>query len=666
MKNRLTKTMLLFVLLGTGITAFSQNKYMTMGNKAYENKQFTTAIEYYNKSLVKFDGEKPERNEVVFKLADCYRMINDPKKAETSYQRLIKNKYADEKPEVYLYYANALSAQGKYTEAIPAYDIYLTKAPNDPLAIAGKESCEMGLNENTIETRWLVRNVKELNTTDDDFAATYSDNKYTSVLFTSNRKGSTGKEKDNWTDGYFSDLYSATKQKGETFGAPVLADTREMVNTKANEGAATFDDQFRKLYFTRCEKMNKDKEYCRIFEAFKSGNNWAKPTLVFADSSANSGQPAITANGLTMYYASNRPGGQGGKDIWKVTRSSERKAFSNPENLGAVINSKGDELFPGLYADTVLYYASNGRPGYGGLDIYRVNLKSGNMQVEHLPLPVNSSADDFGMQFQAKKENGYFSSRRAEGKGGDDIYYFEMIVPKATIKGLITDENTGQTLSMLPVYMTDQHNDTMRFVTDNQGAFVACSDQVNEESSYTLVVSKENYFTKKTDIRIGRLKNDTSILVSVSIQPIPEKPIVLPDIYYELNKWDLLPQYQDSLMVLVKILNDNPKITIELASHTDSRATDAYNDTLSLKRAETVVQFLTEKGVNRERLTAKGYGEKVPRVLASTITKDGYVFDKGTKLTEAYILAIRDEKKRDAAFQLNRRTEFSVTGKNFK
>lgn len=666
MKRTSTKTMLLFVLLSLSLSALSQNKYMIMGNKAYESKQYTTAIDYYAKALAKFDGEKPERNETIFKMADCYRMINDPKRAETNYQRLIKSKYDETKPEVLLYYANALSAQGKYSEAVPAYEAYLKKVPTDPLAIAGKASCEMGLNDTTIETRWLVKNVKELNTTDDDFAAAFSDNKYKSVLFTSNRKGSTGKEKDNWTDGYFSDLYAASKQKGETFGAPVLADTREILNTKANEGAGIFDDQFKKLYFTKCEKMSKDKEYCRIFEAVKSGNNWAKPQLVFGDSSCNSGQPAITANGLTMYYASNRIGGQGGKDIWKVTRTSERKPFGNPENLGTVINSKGDELFPSLFADTILYFASNGRPGYGGLDIYRVNLKNGTAQIEHLPLPINSSADDFAMQFESNKENGYFSSRRADGKGGDDIYYFERIFRKASGVGMVKDELTGQPISKTLVYVMNQKGDTITQTTDEKGVFNLESGQIKEDNEYTFSVSKENYFTKKLQINIPHLKNDTSIHITLAMQPIPEKPIVLPDIYYELNKWDLLPQYQDSLMVLVTILNDNPKISIELASHTDSRASDQYNDELSQKRAETVVNFLIDKGINKDRLTAKGYGERQPRELSSKITRDGFTFEKGTKLTEAYILAIKDEKKRDAAFQLNRRTEFSVIGKNKK
>jgi peptidoglycan-associated lipoprotein len=594
-------------------------------------------------------------------------MINDPKKAEINYQRLIKNKYADEKPEVYLYYADALRAQGKYAEALPVYEQYLVKAPNDPLAMAGKAGCEMNEIKNPDESRWAVRPIKEINSSDDDFGAVYTDSKFNSILFTSNRKGTIGKEKDNWTDGYFSDFFTSAKGKSENYTAPVLADDRDLINTKANEGAGCFDDQFKKFYFTRCEKMNKDKEYCRIFEATKAGNSWGRPQLLYADSLGNAGQPAISTNGLWMIIASNRPGGQGGKDLWKLTRSSERKPFSNPENLGSIINTPGDELFPTLFADTVLYFASNGRPGFGGLDIYRVILgKNGQSNIEHLPRPINSFADDFAMNFETNKERGFLTSRRDGGKGGDDIYYFEKLNRRISLKGSVKDEITGLPLEKNPVLLTTTTNDTSKFVTDASGNFLVSDGVLEENNNYRLIFSKDNYFSKTSELYVGKLNSDTTYLLDISLLPIPEKPIVLPDIYYDLNKWDLLPQYQDSLMVLVKILNDNPKITIELASHTDSRATDAYNDTLSLRRAETVVQFLTEKGINKDRLTAKGYGEQVPRVLSSSIIRDGFSFEKGTKLTEAFILAIRDEKKREAAFQLNRRTEFSVTGKNFK
>ncbi|MEI7983392.1 MAG: OmpA family protein, partial [Bacteroidota bacterium] len=589
------------------------------------------------------------------------------RKAEINFQKLIKNKYADEKPLVYLHYATALSIQGKYFDALPMFDLYLAKVPGDPLALTGKASCELSLQDTTTGTRYIIRNIREINSADDDFAAVYADNKFKTVIFSSNRKGATGKEIDNWTDGAFSDLFIATKKKGDTWGAPLLADEKEVVNTPANEGSASFDDQYKKLYFTRCGKMRKGKEYCQILEAGRTGSGWTQPVVIYADSLGNVGHPAITANGLTMIFASGRPGGTGGKDLWKTTRPSERMPFGPAENLGTTINTPGDEMFPSLFADSVLYFASNGRTGFGGLDIYRVTLgKNGLSAVEHLPRPINSSADDFAMSFEGNKEKGFFTSRRTGGKGGDDIYSFEKISRKISIKGSVRDEVIQKPIQRLPVVIIDGDSDTITVLTDDSGSFLLSNDQIKEANHYTLILSRENYFTRKREFAIGTLKKDTTFSVNLILQPIPDKPIVLPDIYYEFDKWDLAPQYQDSLMVLVRILNDNPSLVIELASHTDPKGSAEYNDTLSLKRAETVVTYLTEKGINKARLVAKGYGKRMPRALAADITKDGYTFERGTKLTEEYILSIPDLKKREVAYQLNRRTEFSVIGKNFK
>lgn len=666
MRPKNIKFVLLLVLTGFISNGFCQSNYTIMGNKAYENKQFIPAIEYYTKALNKSDESKQERNEIIYKLADCYRLTNNPKRAENYYERLIKNNYADQKPEVYLHYANSLNTLGYYTEAIPYFDKYLTLIPNDKLALSGKASCEMSIRDTSQNRKWIIRNVKELNTTNDEFAAVYGDNKSTTVIFSSNRKGTLGKEKDNWTNGFFSDLFVASKAKDNTWEDLKLLDENERVNTIANEGTPNFDKKFKTLYFTRCEKMGKIQNYCQIYEADRSGATWTKPVVIYADTIGNAGHPAVSSNGLFMIFSSNRPGGNGGKDLWKATRTSERKPFAEPVNLGSLINTPGDEMFPTLVGDSVLYFASNGLPGFGGLDLFMVQItSSGVSNLEHLPRPVNSQDDDFAITFEPGNDRGFFTSRRTEGKGGDDIYAFEKIAPKIMIRGLLTDELTIRPIANQPFTFIHQKEETT-LVTGSDGSFVIENELLKDRSRYSLSFSKENYFSKKQDITIGKLKNDTAIQVNVALSSIPDKPIVLPDIYYELDKWDILPQYQDSLMVLVGILNDNPNIVIELASHTDSRASDDYNVELSQKRAESVVNFLTEKGIQRERLTAKGYGERIPRQLSRSVTRDGFNFEQGTRLTESFINSIKDPKMKEAAYQLNRRTEFLVTGKNFK
>lgn len=648
------------------VSAFPQMNYITMGNKAYEKKQYLPAIEYYTKALNKSGDGKAERNQLIYNLAECYRLTNNPKKAGNYYERLIKNKYAADRPEIIFLYASMLTAQGLYAEALPYFEQYISLKPGDLLALNGKASCEMSLRDTAISKKWLVKNLSELNTIDDDFAASCGDAKSTTVVFSTNRKGTTGKEKDNWTGGTFSDLFIATKTNDGKWADVKTIDDKERVNTIANEGTPGFDNQYRTMYFTRCEKFDNSEHFCQIMEADRSGTTWTKPVVVFSDSLGNAGHPTLTTNGLTMIFSSNRPGGFGGKDLWKVTRQSERKPFGEPVNLGPSVNTPGDEMFPYLHNDTILYFASNGLKGYGGLDIYSFSYGNSIGNIHHLPKPVNSQEDDFALTFEKGRESGFFSSRRKGGKGGDDIYYFEKIAPKLSIEGLITEETEKTPLGNLAFRLTDGSSDSVTLLTDVSGRFTISDGKIKPSTTYTLLFSKEGYFSKSERVVTGKPVNDTVYLVSLSLLQIPEKPIVLPDIYYDLDKWDLLPQYQDSLMVLVNILNDNPKISIELASHTDSRASDDYNDALSQKRAESVVSFLTEKGIDPSRLTAKGYGERVPRVLQNTIVKAGYTFPAGTKLTEAFILKIKDPDQREAAYQLNRRTEFSVIRKNIR
>ena len=591
MKNNIKKTIILLAFAGFHFCSFSQEKYLKIGDKAYENNQFTLAVQYYSKALFKFKGENQLRYEVFFKIANCHNMMNNPQRAEFYYQLLVKNKYAEEQPLVYLHYAKSLIEQGKYEDALPMFEHYLVKVPNDPLGIVGKASCELGMQNANIDTRWFIKNIREINSQDDDFAAVFGDDKFRTIIFSSNRQGTTGTETDNWTDGYFSDLFVSAKKNGYTWGSPVLADKNEFVNTMSNEGSGSLDDQFKKLYFTRCPKSRSGVEYCQIMESTKVGNIWGPSVLIYADSISNVGHPVLTADGLTMIFSSDRPGSIGGRDLWKVTRPTTCAPFSNAINLGSIVNTPGNEMFPTLYADSILYFASDGKPGFGGLDIYRVILgKDGVYDLRHLPRPINSCSDDFALSIEGTEEKGFLTSRRSGGKGGDDIYYFE---------------KTNQTSSL----------------------------------------------------------QDSTSLPGNSHQPVPERPVVLTDIYYDLSKWDLLPSNQDSLNTLVKMMQDNPRIMIELSAHTDLHASDEYNDELSLKRAEAVVKFLESNGISKDRIIAKGYGKRVPRLLTNDLTIDGYTFQSGTKLTGDYIISIEDLKKREAANQLNRRTEFLVIGK---
>jgi peptidoglycan-associated lipoprotein len=367
-----------------------------------------------------------------------------------------------------------------------------------------------------------------------------------------------------------------------------------------------------------------------------------------------------------MIFSSGRQGGKGGKDLWRVSRFNRDEPFYEAKNLGSKINSAGDEMFPALVGDTALFFASNGRIGYGGLDLYKAVIEDGQvLKIIHLPPPFNTIEDDFAISYENEYERGFLSSRREGGSGGDDIYYFKRIPLNLQLSGIVRDDSSFMPLHEATVYLYSENGDTSIAFTNEGGYYHFDSAGVKEENHYDLFVEKEDCFNKRQKFHTYGLIRDTSYVINVNLQPIPQKPIVLPDIYYELAKWDLQPQYEDSLQVLVDIMIDNPKIVIELSSHTDFRASIAYNDELSQKRAKTAVDYLVSQGVEEERMVAKGYGETQPRLLNKDFKIDGITFKKGTRLTEKYIRKLGTKRAMEAAHQLNRRTEFKVLRKDY-
>jgi len=666
------------ILIAISLKLPAQINSIKFGDDAYKKKQYVTAISYYEKALKSSSLDKEGRDEITHKLADCYFMINNSSKAKTYYQKLINDGYLNKNFDALLHYAYTLNKLGEYGEAIKVYDLYLKKFPNDTLAIYGRLSSEMGLNDKTTNQKWVVRDMKEINSTFDDFSGFYLDNDFGKIIFTSNRLGSVGKEKDKWTNGFFSDIFIAMKQPKGSWGVKPI-DSKGRINTSANEGVVYYDAKSRILYFTRCEKggkgtnccdkvgKGKSKGYCKILQSQYLGEveGWSLPIVVYSDNFSNVGHPAISSDGLEMIFSSDRSGGFGGKDLWKVTRKSLRDVFSDPVNLGPGVNTMGDEMFPTFKNDSLLYFASNGWAGFGGLDIYYTYLNKKDIPAKHLPRPVNSSEDDFSIYFYGENpERGLFSSRRYGGRGGDDIYYFEKYPVKIELLGRVKDEESGIFLHDVSVCGI-VGNDSVHLVSDEKGEF-KFSTLFVKQFRYNVLASKEGYFTRGEGalMNMPDIEQDTVVVLDISLSKIPETPIVLPDIYYDLDKWDLKPQYQDSLMNLVKILNENPNLVIEISSHTDSRASVEYNDILSQKRAKVIVDFLVSKGIKKEQLIAKGYGKSRPRTLSKPITVDGYTFPAGITLSEEYISSLKDLKMREAAHQLNRRSEFSVISRN--
>lgn len=680
------RSLLTILLLGVLFSnpSFAQQKrnYTQEADQAFEDKMFNLAIEKYQKAYSKVKRNKVEKNRILFQIAECYRITNNWKKAEAQYKRLDKIQYWKTNPLACLYYGDALKINENYEDAIVQYTHYKEIAPNDPRGEIGVESCTVAQSWKDNPTRYAINpddvahrelNAwKSINSPMDDFVPAFGDEKGKSIVFTSSRENSTGDKIDDWTGQNFSDLYITFSSAKGDWSTPVLLDDQGVINTDGNEGEATFNGKFNAMYFTRCGNEKKKISGCEIYKSEKKGKVWGEPELVKlgTDSTKTYGHPSISADELTLYFASDMDGGQGGRDIWVATRSKKSKPFDTPRNLGPTINTPGDEMFPYLRSDTVLYFASNYHPGMGGLDIFRT-VKKGDKwsKPENMRSPINSSADDFGITFfpNSQEEKGYLTSnRRQKGvKGGDDIFSFIKIPLIFTLQGIVKDDRTLQPIAAAGIKLVGSDGSNVELKTDNKGFYSFDKTQILTSTSYELTVTKEGYFSDKGRETTVGLEQSKDFVLDFVLVPIPVKPIVLPEILYDLAKWDLKPQYQDSLQGLITILEANPNLTIELASHTDTRASDQYNDTLSQKRAQSVVDYLVTRGIDPDRLVAKGYGEKVPRVLNKEIVREGYTFPEGTVITDEYIATLPNKAVQEAAHQLNRRTEFKVLSMNF-
>lgn len=657
----------LIAFLILSLPVLAQNKATKTADDAFADQLYFTALQKYQKASSKVKNNKAERDRIIFRIAECYRMMNNTKKAESAYKRLLNNvKFIKDEPKVLLYYANALKANGNYDEAIKQYQAFKDLTPKDPRGEQGIETCKLAKEWIANPSKYTVKWEKPLNSKEDDFAPAYADKKFGSIIFTSDRDASNGKDVDNWTGLKFSDLFFARKDRKGEWSKPVIADAAGMINTKSNDGVGQFDPKFIHYYFTRCYNDSRKKNGCQIFMSSRIGiSNWGEPEKVElgGDSASIYGHPSVSS-GDVLFFSAELPGGVGGKDIW---RASKKSGKWSKENLGPLINTPGNEMFPFIRDDSVLYFSSDGLPGMGGMDIFRSVYSKGKWSPpQNMKSPVNSPADDVSIVFNAEEsEEGLFSSNRPGGKGRDDIYSFVIPPIYYTLEGVVTDDRSLLPVQGAEVRAVGTNGRTFKYTTDDKGHYSFNKMQITANTTYDIVVTKKDYFNEKGRETTVGLEKSKDLTRNFVLRPIPKKPVVLPDILYDLAKWDLKPQYQDSLQGLIETLDANESIVIELAAYTDSRDSEERNDILSQKRAQSVVDYLISRGIDPDRLVAKGYGERVPRTLSKDVTKEGYTFPAGTILTDSVINLLSGNAVKEAAHQMNRRTEFSILRNDF-
>lgn len=620
--------------------------------------EYYKAIEKYKKARKK-EKSRAKRIEYAYNTAECYRAIGQYDFAAQNYKFAIRLGYPDN--EALLHYADMLRITQKYEEATETYRTYLDSVPGDERALDGIEAMRKTQEWVANPTRHIINPIKEINSRASDFAPVFVGGRDNEILFTSSRKAATGKKENMVTGQMYTDIFRATfgvqRQKWQQ---PKLLDDLMIINTGDEEGATSLNSTGEQMIFTRCRYDKSQPMGSELYSTSQSRNSWSDPIkLQIFDDSTIVAHPAMSPDGSVLYFVSDKMGGQGGKDIWRAT--AEGGTFGKPINMGAVINTPGDEMFPFVRDNGELYFASNGHIGQGGLDIFRaVQDEDGIWTVENMGSPMNSPADDFGIAFVTGENKGMFTSNRKGTIGGSDDIFSFVVPPKIyNIEAEIFNKETASKLdgATMRVIGTDGTNLKVRA---KNGKFKM---KLKPETEYVFAAFKDGFLRDKAAANTIGLDDSKDFRFEMYLTPT-DAPIKVDNINYEFGSWEILESSKVALDTLVDILVFNPTIVIELMAHTDHVGSDQFNFDLSQKRAQSVVDYLIEKGINPERLVAKGYGETWPKTVTRKMAREYDFLKRNDELTEEFINELT-EPQQEIARGINRRTEFRVLSTDF-
>ena len=639
------------------LASCSSQKNYRLGSASYEIGEYYRSTEKYRKAYRK-DKSLQHKTDMAFKMAEAYRAIGDYGKAAIWYKNAIRRQHPDFK--AVLHYADCLRANQKFEEAIEAYQQYLDSVPNNIQAINGLDACRHIQDWVDHPTRYVVNSVRELNSKYSDYAPVFVGGKNNEILLTSTRENTVGKRKNSITGEQFADIFRAEYMvQRQKWGAPKLIDESGMINSPDEEGAVTLSENGDEMIFTRARYDKSSDLGTELYQVKMSRGDWSEPIkLELLGDSIIAAHPSLSANGDTLYFVSDKPGGFGGKDIWMTVKSGA--SFSTPVNLGDKINTPGNEIFPTIHSNGELYFSSDYHMGMGGLDIFKATRnEEGKWHIQNMKAPINSSGDDFGMAFiEGEEVRGMFASNR-KGSRSDDIYSFYLPPKIYRVSGEIYDKENSQRLdgARIRIIGTDGTNLKMRA---EDGKFQM---KLNPETEYVFAAFKDGYLNDKGRESTIGLDDSQDFRVDLYLTPT-DAPIKVDNINYEFGSWELLPQSVYALDSLVGILELNPTITIELMAHTDFVGSEQFNFDLSQKRAQSVVDYLIQKGINPDRLVAKGYGETWPKKVTRRLAKEYDFLKRNDELTEAFINGLPLEQQ-EIAKAINRRTEFRVLSTDF-
>ena len=601
----------------------------------------------YNK-LTKRE-ERPLRGEVAFKMGECYRRLNMSARAAAAYQNAIRYQYPDSMAIFYM--AQAQQAEGKYAQAIKNYEEFLEKKPKFRLAEDGVRGCRNALKLRENPTRYTVRNAKLFNSRRADFCPQFLDGNFDQLYFTSSTEKATGTKKSEITGTKQCDVFFSKLDEAGNWQRPEPVEGE--LNTEFDEGVTAFSPDGSTMYLARARREPNSGTSVEIYTSQRSEAKWSAPVKyeITADTLSAYGDPAVSPDGTYLYFSSDMPGGYGGKDIWRINL---KERVGTLENLGDVINTAGDERFPYIRTDSVMYFSSNGHPGMGGLDLFKATkTPSGGWNVENMGVPMNSPGDDFGITF-GKGESGFFSSNRNDARGYDHIYSFVKPDLKITISGYVLDRDEEPVPNAV-IRIVGYDGSNQKAVGKDDGTF---QFNLQRGVKYVMMAGAKGYLNGKQEFESDTLEQDAEYGVDFILAAM-HKPQVVENIFYDFDKATLRPESKKALDEMAQMLKDNPHVAIEMASHTDRKGSDKYNEGLSQRRAQSVVDYLVAAGVERERLQPHGYGESRPKTVTKRIARLYPQFKEGDVLNEEFIKGLSPENQ-DAADQINRRTEFQV------
>lgn len=627
---------------------------MRKGDKFFALGEYYDAATQYKKAYSQTKSkEKPLRGQRALKMADCYRRINYTQKAIASYNNAVRYKQVDSTALLHL--GRLQLKNGSYKEAEKTFVMLQDSMPQNILVKNGLQSARMApkWKSEAQYSGYTVKKQELFNSRRAEYSPVLAGDDYSQLYFSSTRNQAKGDELSGITGTKNADIFFSQKDDKGKWSKPEPIESE--LNTELDEGACAFTPDSKTMYLTLCKTDPSYPRFAQIATAQRSDASWSKatPIEITKDTLSTFAHPAVSPDGMWLYFVSDMPGGMGGYDIWRIQMTSH--GLIGLENLGTPINTPGNEMFPTFRPNGELYFSSDGHPGFGGLDVFIAKPDSTHWELEHPGAPLNSAGDDFGMTFEGLHNRGYFCSNRGDARGWDHIYSFEKQEVVQTVKGWVYEKD-GYELPEALVYMVGNDGTNLKLSVKGDGSF---TEYIKPGVDYVFLGTCKGYLNHTEELRVEPVLESEEYVLQFPLASITA-PVLIDNIFYDFDKATLRPESTEALDKLISLLNENPNVTIELSAHTDYRGSASYNVRLSQRRAESVVNYLIEHGIAEDRLSPMGYGKMKPKVIKRKLTEKYPWLKEGDVLTEEFIRALDDEEKQEICNQLNRRTEFIV------